>query len=233
MDIDERLQDYAEEVSSPHEPWLAELSEERAARSARGRCSRRGRGAVARDARVGGAAQRMLEIGTSAATRRSRWPPASPPTGISIRASSIPSAPRSRMAHRSQPVGPPDHGSHRAGRRVDRRAPGSFDLVFMDADKTGYIDYYEAVLPRLSERRLIVVDDTLHGGHVFEDGDPSPPSTPMSPRTPQLAGAVDRAGRHDRHSSRLSSFGTHARSSLKRGSMPPSIDADSYCHDAA
>ena len=28
MDIDERLQDYAESVSSPHEPWLAELSEE-------------------------------------------------------------------------------------------------------------------------------------------------------------------------------------------------------------
>ena len=28
MDIDERLQDYAEDVSSPHEPWLAALSEE-------------------------------------------------------------------------------------------------------------------------------------------------------------------------------------------------------------
>ena len=28
MDIDERLQDYAEQASSPHEPWLAELSQE-------------------------------------------------------------------------------------------------------------------------------------------------------------------------------------------------------------
>ena len=28
MDIDERLQDYAEEVTSPHEPWLAAVSEE-------------------------------------------------------------------------------------------------------------------------------------------------------------------------------------------------------------
>ncbi len=50
--------------------------------------------------------------------------------------------------------------------------PGTFDFVFMDADKTGYIDYYEAVLPRLSERGLIVADNTLHGGRVFDDGDP-------------------------------------------------------------
>jgi caffeoyl-CoA O-methyltransferase len=41
----------------------------------------------------------------------------------------------------------------------------------MDAEKEGYIGYYEAVLPRLSEHGLIVADNTLHGGRVFDDGD--------------------------------------------------------------
>ena len=47
-----------------------------------------------------------------------------------------------------------------------------FDFVFMDADKDGYIDYYEAVLPRLSQHGMIVADNTLHGGRVFDSGDP-------------------------------------------------------------
>src|SRR4051794_18720812 len=49
---------------------------------------------------------------------------------------------------------------------------GEFDLVFIDADKEGYVDYYEAVLPRLSERGLIVADNTLAGGRVVEDRPP-------------------------------------------------------------
>ena len=47
-----------------------------------------------------------------------------------------------------------------------------FDFVFIDADKGGYIDYYEAVVPRLSEHGLIVVDNTLHFGQVMNAGDP-------------------------------------------------------------
>jgi caffeoyl-CoA O-methyltransferase len=43
---------------------------------------------------------------------------------------------------------------------------GAPDLVFVDADKTGYLDYYEAVLPRLSDNGLIVVDNVLWSGRV-------------------------------------------------------------------
>lgn len=43
---------------------------------------------------------------------------------------------------------------------------GPFDLVFIDADKVGYHDYYEAVLPKLSDRGLIVVDNVLWSGRV-------------------------------------------------------------------
>jgi predicted O-methyltransferase YrrM len=49
---------------------------------------------------------------------------------------------------------------------------GGFDFVFMDAEKDGYIGYYEAVLPRLSEHGLIAADNTLHAGGVFDEGDP-------------------------------------------------------------
>ena len=43
---------------------------------------------------------------------------------------------------------------------------GPFDLVFIDADKEGYLDYYEAVLAKLSPDGLIVVDNVLWSGRV-------------------------------------------------------------------
>jgi caffeoyl-CoA O-methyltransferase len=49
---------------------------------------------------------------------------------------------------------------------------GTFDFVFIDADKEGYVDYYEAVLPRLAERGLIVADNTLAGGRVVDESPP-------------------------------------------------------------
>lgn len=46
---------------------------------------------------------------------------------------------------------------------------GELDFVYIDADKGGYLDYFEAVLPRLSERGLIAADNTLSGGRVLDD----------------------------------------------------------------
>jgi caffeoyl-CoA O-methyltransferase len=48
---------------------------------------------------------------------------------------------------------------------------GPFDLVFIDADKTGYPDYFEAVLPMLAPRGLIVLDNMLRGGRVLDPQD--------------------------------------------------------------
>jgi caffeoyl-CoA O-methyltransferase len=40
---------------------------------------------------------------------------------------------------------------------------GPFDLAFIDADKEGYVDYYEAILPKLSPDGVIAADNTLFG----------------------------------------------------------------------
>jgi caffeoyl-CoA O-methyltransferase len=53
------------------------------------------------------------------------------------------------------------------------RLEGDFDLVFIDADKENYVNYYEAVLPRLAERGLIAADNTLWSGRVLDDEDSS------------------------------------------------------------
>jgi caffeoyl-CoA O-methyltransferase len=45
---------------------------------------------------------------------------------------------------------------------------GPFDLVFIDADKPSYHDYYEAVLPKLADRGLVVIDNVLWSGRVAE-----------------------------------------------------------------
>lgn len=51
------------------------------------------------------------------------------------------------------------------------RLPGPWDLVFVDADKTGYAGYYEAVLPKLAPRGLIAFDNMLQGGRVVHAPD--------------------------------------------------------------
>ena len=47
--------------------------------------------------------------------------------------------------------------------------PYQWDLVFIDADKTGYINYYEMVLPILSNNGLIIADNVLFHGQVLDD----------------------------------------------------------------
>ena len=50
---------------------------------------------------------------------------------------------------------------------------GPFDLVFIDADKASYADYFEAVLPKLSPRGLIAADNTLWSGRILDPSDTS------------------------------------------------------------
>ncbi len=42
------------------------------------------------------------------------------------------------------------------------------DLAFIDADKVGYRQYLELLLPRLAERGVILVDNVLWGGSIID-----------------------------------------------------------------
>jgi predicted O-methyltransferase YrrM len=54
------------------------------------------------------------------------------------------------------------------GLETVRALDGPFDFVFIDADKSGYRDYYEAAVPKLTPDGLIAADNTLRGGTVLD-----------------------------------------------------------------
>jgi caffeoyl-CoA O-methyltransferase len=64
-----------------------------------------------------------------------------------------------------------DRIEYRLGPAIEtlRELDGPFDVVFIDADKAGYVDYYEAVLPKLADDGVIVADNVLSGGRVLHD----------------------------------------------------------------
>lgn len=45
----------------------------------------------------------------------------------------------------------------------------TWDLIFIDADKTNYIKYYELTLPRLKKGGIILADNVLFHGEVLEE----------------------------------------------------------------
>jgi caffeoyl-CoA O-methyltransferase len=173
MDIDERLQDYAEQVSSPHEPLLAELSDVTARelgspQMLSGPVAGRLLELLVWIAQP----RRVLEIGTFSGHGTLSMAAGLPPDGridtleLDAKRAAVAQSyfDRSPWANRiTIHVGP-------AVESIDA-LEGEFDFVFLDADKTGYVDYYEAVVPRLSQHGLIAADNTLHGGGVLDDGD--------------------------------------------------------------
>jgi caffeoyl-CoA O-methyltransferase len=50
-------------------------------------------------------------------------------------------------------------------------AEPTFDYVFLDADKTGYPDYYEEIVPRLLPGGLLLIDNVLLRGTVTDPHD--------------------------------------------------------------
>jgi len=48
------------------------------------------------------------------------------------------------------------------------------DFAFIDADKPGYLEYWEQLVPRMRPGGLIAVDNVLWGGRVTDGSDTSP-----------------------------------------------------------
>lgn len=64
---------------------------------------------------------------------------------------------------------------------------GPWDLAFVDADKTGYPAYVDALLPRLAPRGVIALDNTLRDGEVLDPPEGDPGAEAMAALNERLA----------------------------------------------
>lgn len=53
------------------------------------------------------------------------------------------------------------------------KSGAQFDIVFIDADKTNYINYWEAVMPLLPAGGIVLADNTLWSGKVLNPSEDS------------------------------------------------------------
>jgi caffeoyl-CoA O-methyltransferase len=172
--IDPRIEEYVERWTTPHEDLLAELSD-RTAREIGSEQMLTGpvAGRFLEQLIWFGKPKRVLEIGTftghSALSMAAALPEGGRIDGCEL------DPDRAAFAQGYFDRSP--YGSRitlHVGPALETVASldGEFDFVFIDADKEGYIDYYEAVLPRLSERGLIAADNTLWSGRVLDGEGP-------------------------------------------------------------
>ncbi len=54
---------------------------------------------------------------------------------------------------------------------LDEGFSQSFDFIFIDADKTNYLNYYELALKLISPRGLIAIDNVFWEGKVIDEND--------------------------------------------------------------
>jgi caffeoyl-CoA O-methyltransferase len=116
----------------------------------------------------------VLEIGTFTGFSSLAMAGALPPGGRIVTCD-VDASVQAAARRFAEQAGVADRIEYRLGPAIDTIATldGPFDLVFIDADKGGYLDYYEAVLPKLSAHGLIAADNTLWSGAVIDPADTS------------------------------------------------------------
>jgi predicted O-methyltransferase YrrM len=169
--VPEDIERYAAEHTTPPEPLLAELAEEtRATLEQPQMLVGPVQGRLLELLVYGLGARRVLEIGTFSGYSALSMAAGLPADGridtceVNARHAEVASRYIARSSFAKQitvHVGP--------ALETIAKLDGEFDFVFIDADKSGYVAYYEAVLPRLSERGLIAADNTLSNGRVLDD----------------------------------------------------------------
>jgi caffeoyl-CoA O-methyltransferase len=109
-------------------------------------------------------AKRVVEVGTFTGWSSIAMAGALPPEG-SIVTLDINEETTAVARRYAQEAGVADRIEYRVGPALETLASleGPFDLAFIDADKGGYVDYYEAILPKLAPNGLIAADNTLFG----------------------------------------------------------------------
>jgi len=171
--VDPRVEEYAEAHTAPEgdlfERLAAETHEKTTAPQMMvGRIEGRFLGVLVRSLR----ARRVLELGTFTGYSSISMALALPSGGrvITCDVNKETTAIARRYA---EEAGVADRIDYRLGPGLETIAQldGPFDLVFIDADKPNYVNYYEATLPLLADGGLIVADNTLWSGRVIDETD--------------------------------------------------------------
>jgi caffeoyl-CoA O-methyltransferase len=174
--IDPAVETYAEQHTTPPEAHLAALAEEtREKLSFPQMLTGTVEGRLLEMLVFFGRPELVLELGTYSGYSSLSMAAVLPPGGRIITCEV--SDEHADFAQRHIDASPyADRIEIRRGPALDtvRSLDGPFDLVFIDADKESYVDYYENVLPKLSEKGFIVADNVLWSGRVLEEsGDES------------------------------------------------------------
>ena len=168
--VDPTVEQYAEEHSSPESELFQRLAAETREKSSApqmmvGLLEGRFLGLLVRTLR----ARRVLELGTFTGYSSISMALALPPDGRVITCDV--NEETTEIARRyAEEAGVADRIDYRLGPALETIAglEGELDLVFIDADKTNYANYYEATLPRLTRDGLMVLDNTLWSGRVAD-----------------------------------------------------------------
>jgi caffeoyl-CoA O-methyltransferase len=117
--------------------------------------------------------RRVLEIGTFTGWSSIAMASALPP-GATLVTCDVNEATSAIARRYAEEAGVADRIEYRLGPATETLATldGPFDIVFIDADKDGYVDYYEAALPKLADDGVILADNTLASGDVIEPNRP-------------------------------------------------------------
>jgi caffeoyl-CoA O-methyltransferase len=171
--VEPDVEQYAEDHTEPDGELFARLADETREKTTApqmmvGRLEGRFLGSLVRMLR----ARRVLELGTFTGYSSISMALALPPGGrvITCDVNDETTAVARRYA---EEAGVADRIDYRLGAGLETIAQldGPFDLVFIDADKPNYVNYYEATLPLLADGGLLIADNTLWSGRVADESE--------------------------------------------------------------
>ena len=168
--VDPPVEEYAEAHSSPDGELFERLAAETREKTATpqmmvGLLEGRFLGTLVRSLR----ARRVLELGTFTGYSSISMALALP-TGGRVITCDVNEETTAIARRYADEAGVADRIDFRLGPALETIAglDGPFELVFIDADKENYVNYYDATLPLLADGGLMVVDNTLWSGRVAD-----------------------------------------------------------------
>jgi caffeoyl-CoA O-methyltransferase len=169
--VEPKIEEYAEAHTTPDGELFERLAEETRAKTTAPQMmvGRIEGGFLATLVALSGA-RRILELGTFTGYSSISMASALPPDGKVITLDVDPEATAIARRYMDE-SGHGDKIEIRLGPALEslQDVTGPFDLVFIDADKSNYVNYYESALPLLADDGLLIADNVLWSGRVAED----------------------------------------------------------------